>query len=741
MAVQRTFKSNRNVPRRWLGLSCASLLALGTTVSSWSWAWDETKPAQPVGLRGILPAETPTSLNEDAFAILDGNWKEWSEKTAAEVAKLYTDESLDLAGQRQQLDLLKKKLQTMEISLKDARYRSIHEPLASLHAALARRVAVAEAALDTLAIDPQKAASERLDGARQELTKALKDLEGELASVKNGPAWLEYVRSAEIAKLVSDQKSADTVPTLTALHQKLSPTDKTAPEIRSFLGGARFVVLRQALDNYVKVAAAVDQPYNPEKLRTELANLVRSAEKFEESQSSVDAAAVRKAFDAVRKSSPDNGQRIAAAMSTHYFNFNLRVVVSEKFLSKLVSESTTKQGPVRDFILGANVSGNQTTTATVGIDLKPSAQGIRLNLLLNGLSQSNTVGVTEEANVYTFGRHAFRAWKPITFDGEKFVTGAADISVSPHNTTTGISTKYSNVPIFGGFAESIAMGEVENKRAQAEAIAAQRVSSRVLPEFNQEVDNKVAELNKDLEEKVNAKLRRKDLFPSATSYRSSEDDLRVNLRLMADGELAGGDGPFVSVPAGGFVVALHESLLNNSLDRLKFSGRTMTEQEVAKEIEDSFSDLLGRQLNATKKIEAAGEGPKEPATFIFPDKDPMRFRAHNGQLVLVIRAGLKQKAGEEDIPTQEITVPIMFRIEGSNLVVESGQVGVSPVEPPANTGLQIARAGIVRTKIQNALPTRKFDRFINIDKNRQTPIQLGLAQVKASGGWLTLSFE
>jgi hypothetical protein len=172
---------------------------------------------------------------------------------------------------------------------------------------------------------------------------------------------------------------------------------------------------------------------------------------------------------------------------------------------------------------------------------------------------------------------------------------------------------------------------------------------------------------------------------------------------------------------------------------LKIAGRTMTEDELGKEIENSFSDLLGRKLNMSKKVEETAENAKEPATFVFPEKDPLRFRVNNGQLTLAIRAGLKQK--DEDIPTQEITVPLMFRIEGTNFVVESGEISVSPVEAPANAGLQIARAGVVRNKVKNALPTRKFDRFVNIDKDRQTPIQLGLAQVKAAGGWLSLSFE
>lgn len=727
-----TGKSNR----RWMALCGASVLSLGTSLASWG--WEDAKPAQP-GLRGILPVDVPSALGEDAFAALDGNWKEWGEQAAAEVAKLYTAENLDAAGQRQQLDVLKKKLATMETSLKDVRYRSIHETLGSLHAALSRRVVLADAVLDTLTVDPKKAANEQLDGARQKVAKSLKDVETELSAVKNGPAWLSYVRSAEIAKLVSDKQGTEAVPVLSAVYQKLSPSDATAPEVRQFLGGSRLVALRQSLDEFVKLAAAVDQPYNPEKLRTELVSLVGSVEKFEETQSSDDAATVRKSFNAVRKSSPDNGNRVAAAMATHYFNFNLRFVASEKFLSKLASETTTKQGAVKDVVLGANVSGNQTTTVTAGIDLKPSNDGIRLNLVIDGVARSNTVGVTDQANVYTYGHHTFKAWKPITFDGNQFATGEADISVRANNQTQGVSTKYSNVPLFGGIADSIARGEVEERRGQSEAIAAQRVSSKVLPEFNTEVNSKVVDLNKNLEEKVNSKLRQKDLYPSAASYRSSEDDLRVNTRLMNDSELAGGDGPFVSVPAAGFVVGLHETLLNNSLDRLKIAGRTLTEDELAKEIEGSFSDLLGRQFNATKKIEAAAASPKEPATFVFPAKDAIRFRANNGQLVLVIRAGLKQK--DEDIPTQEITVPLIFRIEGTNFVVESGEVGVSPAEAPANAGLQIARAGVVRSKIKNALPTRKFDRFVNIDKNRQTPIQLGLAQVKAAGGWLTLSFE
>ena len=87
---RQIYRVNGKSNRRWMALCGTSMLALGTTLVSGTWAWDDAKPVQPAGLRGVLPIDVPATLGEDAFAVLDGNWKEWGEKTAAEVAKLYS---------------------------------------------------------------------------------------------------------------------------------------------------------------------------------------------------------------------------------------------------------------------------------------------------------------------------------------------------------------------------------------------------------------------------------------------------------------------------------------------------------------------------------------------------------------------------------------------------------------------------------------------------------------------------
>src|SRR5262249_41629060 len=150
------------------------------------------------------------------------------------------------------------------------------------------------------------------------------------------------------------------------------------------------------------------------------------------------AAQARNAFAAIRKLSPDGGEKVSAALQKHYFNYNVRIVASEDLLSRLMYDSHSEQGPVVDNIMGAAVSGTQTTNTTVGVDLKPSAQVARWDLVLNGNVQSDTTGVTSEATVNTHGNHNFQARKEITFDGSRFTTAPATINVNAHNTTTGI---------------------------------------------------------------------------------------------------------------------------------------------------------------------------------------------------------------------------------------------------------------------------------------------------------------
>ena len=90
---QRTVRT-----RTWAWGGILGLL-LTVWVATATWAFDDAEPAE-VGLHGILAAEVPEGLTDEAFSVLDGNWEKWSIETAELVAKLYEDDSLDLAAQK-----------------------------------------------------------------------------------------------------------------------------------------------------------------------------------------------------------------------------------------------------------------------------------------------------------------------------------------------------------------------------------------------------------------------------------------------------------------------------------------------------------------------------------------------------------------------------------------------------------------------------------------------------------------
>ena len=124
-------------------------------MSRTAWSFDDKQTSsQSRGLRGILPDEAPEALSAKAFSALGPNWADWGDNVADLVKKLYEDEELDAAGQRQVIDSLKSKLRVIRNALADDRYQSIFDQLTGLHGALSRRVGTAEAILNTLEQGP-----------------------------------------------------------------------------------------------------------------------------------------------------------------------------------------------------------------------------------------------------------------------------------------------------------------------------------------------------------------------------------------------------------------------------------------------------------------------------------------------------------------------------------------------------------------------------------------------------------
>ncbi len=706
-----------------------------------SWRSDAADDAAVAhGLRGILPAEVPAEFSE-IIATLPENWQKWGEGLAAELTDLYEKTDADVATQRKTLAALRARLKTMQTSLADPRYRSIFDSLIMLSGQLSRRVDLAEAVLDTTEITPEARAALRAE-AQTSLRRAAQALADYLGGIQLGAGWASYVQVQAVSALATgNADAAKTVELLTAVQAKFRDKGKLAdPNAREFLTRPLFATYEQAVNRSLDLEKRRDVAANSPELRATLGELVAALERYELSNGKADSAAARKAYDAARQLAADGGDRLVQVLRTDFMNYNLRVTATEAFLNRFVKKHMEEQGPVSDVILGVPVAGTQRTDTDVSLDLVPSPNQARFDITVNGHVNSSTQGMAQQATIYTQGNHYFTATKEVVFDGDKFATRPARISVRANNTTTGAQTSYSG-GLFGGMADRIAMREAEARRGDSEAIAASRVQDQVLPKFNQEVDkefNASSPATRELQGKLNA-LRELGLFPDARALVTSSDHLYVVTRLMNAEEL-GGTTPSTALAYGpGLTVQVHESVVNNSLDRMDLKGKTLAGDELAGEFEKRLSTLLGRPV----KLPAAPAEPdadKVPLTLIFDATDPIRIRFDKGLLYVIVRAAFKRNG--EEIPAQTITAQIKLSIKGDKLIAERSAIEVSPVVRPTGGGIaqQITRAGVIKKKFEQALPVREFDRSIAITRDKST-VKTSLTQILALDGWMTILFQ
>ena len=737
---------SRRVSVLRLSAAIGSLTALMVLALSIPDVSAQAKPSGPnPGLVGLLPAEAPYDLNEESFEALTGKWAPVRTKVSSLVEKLHSDKSLDVVGQRRVIEELKEQIRLIRGGIQQPNNKPVVRELVTLHGRLARRVGLAEALLDAVTISTKSAKPKAAAGTpREKLAGSVTVLNTYLKSFDTGATWIDFLSLNEVAVAVQKKAPAkQDLDTLRAALKTLQTKDNlgNAAQIK-FLQEPQFEAVETGLAAYLAVAgkpmAAPKPPGKPlddktrSALRPHLVTLAAAIASYEETASRTAATRARKALMAIQGISRSQYEQLGEALRPHYLGYNLRVVASEQLLARYVAQTRVEKKPVRDVILEAQVRGDSTTTARVGIDLLPSQQGARFNMVLEGKTITDTRADKKGASIFTHGEHTFSATKLVHFDGDRFTTKPAEVAVDANNTIVDVAAKSSLV-------RRIARKKAIKLTPRSEQIAAQKVAADVAPEFNGEVDKQFKQATADLAKHVNGPLDELKLAPAGRSVTSTDTELRVSSQLMGSGELAGGMPNPAVVSKKGLVVHLHESAINNALDRMNLAGKTMTEDDVKAEFEKTVSTFLGREFHF--KSEAKTSDDSGPTTLMFAADDPIRVRIAEGQLKLIIRAGLKQGGGKEDIPAQVVTMPFDVRIAGENVAVARGSVKVSAVSRPKSRAKQIVRAGVVRKKLTAALKNRMIDRHFNVTREGADPINLSVTRVEANDGWLSIVFE
>ncbi len=701
-------------------------------------AWAVDAQMSSVGLRGLLPATSPSGLESKDFELLNGNWTEWGNSTNALVEQLYSDDALDIAGQRALLAQLKSKVGVMETALKDSAYTQLHGPLADLHGRLARRVEFGTAVLDILEADPAVAHKASLNGKFAELKSAISNVRSDLSSFQGGDRWVPYLELDALSNAANAaDNSPSTVELLAKVTGKLSPVPEWNEAQKQFMSRPSLARLNVAVSATSRAITAPQDADPLAKVRELAGQFLTALDEYEDQGSTTAASQARMAFNSLKDVAPDQGAKLADLMRMYYFNYNLRVVASEGLLQRVMGDSRNESSWINQSVMGARINGSQCTNSSVIVDLRPSGDRAYIFLTVNGTVRSNTTGTTDQATVFANGYHTFHGEKGIFLDGHSYSSTPVSVSVSANNQIYSARTNFSGIPILGRFADNKALGIARGKQGEANSYTANQIRDEFGPRLDSEAQSKFDKANLELETRVWGPLREQGMYPDAMQWSSTDSDATIRTRLMDVDELGGASpAPNISLPTGGLLIQTHESVMSNFADRFEFAGKTLKESEVRQILRERLKKLLGKDVKIAEPVVPAGEQPQDN-TLVFSASDPIRFQIEGGQVKFIMRAGLIPQNGEE-IPPQIITVPMTFRVAGDKILMQRGYVGVKPIDKVDNPSLQMTRARIMIQNIQRAIPESKtMDAKIDREIDGKM-VHLMIIGIDARDGWVSI---
>ncbi len=697
--------------RRASGVLCLSMAALLAVASTGRTLQANQEPTSgPVG----LTAERPSVISGEAIEVLD---KALVEALNPLLGTLF-DSARSTEQRRAAATALKSTIATIP-----------SKPATSdeLKRKLERIVALMDAALAALQVD----STDQANAAQSNVTVAAVKVKNYLAGINNGNAWLGYVFANELAS------GSATTEIMTQAHANLTVMKDLTIEQKNFLRKPAFQELSAAIDSALASGLFADDVAKAKADRAERVNaLVVSLFEYELEPVETQAEKARSAWRTLRARYPSTANALRHTVNSQYFNHNVHVTISETLLSRLISDYRSESGCIADCVLGAWVTGSQTTDVNVNVDVLPSTHTASFDLKLSGNTRSNTKAVKDPATVWTNGNHYFWMNRHVSFDGRHVYASPATFAVDTNSRTVGLATKFDGIPIFGGIVRNIAKKKIAESKPQSEAITANKMRDKAVPEFERETDQQFADGNSTISKTLDS-LEKRGVAPDSISARSSNTHVAFSTRTIGTGRLGGSLQPPSALMATGLSAQLHQSALNNSIDALGFQGKVVAEKDFVTEIEKALTELLQRDIKLTDGKPSpppAGEEPEPETFFVFGEQDPIRVEFQNGRIIVILRTGIRQ-AGKEDIPQQTIRIPIVMTVENGKVILDPESSKFSIKGPGAARKPQIKRI------LDRRIVRKELNSTIDLQAAGDKTLPLTISFIELNDGWLTIEAQ
>jgi hypothetical protein len=281
---------------------------------------------------------------------------------------------------------------------------------------------------------------------------------------------------------------------------------------------------------------------------------------------------------------------------------------------------------VNDSIVGVVARGQSTTSAKLFVRLFPAKDQIRFGIEAAGVVDSQTASTAGPVTFFSQGESSYRVGKLVVIDRDGVRVGNAMADADNRTRLSGLQTDFDGVPIVRSLVRGYALSQHDEKRGQARLEVEAKVASKASERLDAEVNVRLTKAEDDIRRRILAPLQKLDLTPSVVQLSTTEERLTARLRLAGDDQ-AGAHSPRPLAMSNSLAsLQIHETAINNALDRFQLAGRTFTLPELYQWI----GGLLGRM-----RVELPEDLP-ERVSITFAEQDPLRVRCTDGRVELTL---------------------------------------------------------------------------------------------------------
>ena len=424
---------------------------------------------------------------------------------------------------------------------------------------------------------------------------------------------------------------------------------------------------------------------------------------------------------------PDR-QAAATQLQAHYRNANIRLAVSQNMLNHLIPESPAVNEPVHEKVLGADVSGHSQVRNRLSVQLVEDPSQISLQLHTDGEVDSDTVARRSGFEIRNEGSAKFQAFKKLSLDRlGRFSSDSPVASAQSRQRLIGIRSKLDPFPVVNWVARRIAKKKLDEQTPKTKMLLEQKIEQSASSQLQEGVESQVAQMQAYLKVNLMEPLISMDLNPEALQLATTKQRLIMRYRLAGIDQMAA-DSPRPADSNYDYLsLQLHQSLLNNTIERIEIESETFTPESLLKHL----SEVIG--FNPEK----AQADSKHEAEFVFANYDAIRVDFVEGKIR--IELNLKSLRVGKGKTWRNITISSTYvpTVVGSQIkLAQEGMIGVKGKK--FRIGDQIA----VRAIFNVVLPdSYQFDAVPKKLAQRLNGYSLIVSKLNIADGWVGLTYD